>query len=202
MSTGERGYGDQASRPAKKSGPTTWTATSCRVNGTNIFVQTNHAVIAMQLKISIYIGNTLRATRILTTPCTIGRSKTQALTITHPAVSREHCELVEIDGILRLRDKGSLNGTLYNGNVIDGEALLAENDHFNIGEIRLQVDAIPAPTAIPTPPPSPPMLDEAPESSADSMPTFSLAPTSLPPQTSHPPARSTDFDSDEFRLLD
>lgn len=98
----------------------------------------------MELKIAIYIDDTLRATRTVNTPCTIGRSKTMGLTVSHPAVSRKHCELFDLDGMLWLRDHGSLNGTHYNGEMIEEEVLLADNDEFNIGEILFRVEVLPA----------------------------------------------------------
>ena len=44
-------------------------------------------------------------------PAVIGRSRTTDVTVGHPLVSRQHCEVFEADGLLMLRDLGSLNGT-------------------------------------------------------------------------------------------
>ncbi len=94
----------------------------------------------MQLKIYISIDDELRATRVVSTPCTIGRSKNLALTISHPAVSRKHCELVEEGGRLFLSDHGSLNGTVYKGKMVEGKIPLEVDDTFSIGEIQLRVE--------------------------------------------------------------
>jgi len=44
-------------------------------------------------------------------PTIIGRSRQSDLTVAHPMISRQHCKLFEVDGLLKIQDLGSLNGT-------------------------------------------------------------------------------------------
>ena len=89
----------------------------------------------MEVQLSIFIQGQLRATRAITPPCVIGRSRQADLTIGHPVVSRKHCELFIKKGKLMIRDAGSLNGTFAKGKPISGELLLSSGDSFQIGEM-------------------------------------------------------------------
>ena len=54
-------------------------------------------------------------------------------------VSRQHCQLrVGPDGAA-FRDLGSRNGTLVNGQLLDGEHALADGDQLQIGPVVLEV---------------------------------------------------------------
>jgi pSer/pThr/pTyr-binding forkhead associated (FHA) protein len=96
-------------------------------------------------------------------------------------VSRQHCLLRVADDGAFLRDLGSRNGTLVNGELIIGERRLSESDRIQVGplvfEVRLNpietvseaaaaagVDTIPAPTEPdrPTPAPETAFRDETP----------------------------------------
>ncbi len=100
----------------------------------------------MQLKISISIGGEFKGSKIVTLPCFIGRSKEAGLTISHPSVSRKHCELLEEEGKIFLRDSGSLNGTLLKGEFVEGPVEIQLGDEFVIGDllIRLEPPTVPA----------------------------------------------------------
>ncbi|MGL6225384.1 MAG: FHA domain-containing protein [Thermoguttaceae bacterium] len=89
----------------------------------------------MDVQLSIFIQGQLRATRTISPPCVIGRSRQADLTIGHPAVSRKHCELFVKKGELMIRDVGSLNGTFAKGKPISGEMMIPSGDSFQIGEM-------------------------------------------------------------------
>ena len=57
-------------------------------------------------------------------PTIIGRSKDATLKLVHPLVSRQHCEIFETEGVLHVRDLGSLNGTFVNGERVEESELL------------------------------------------------------------------------------
>ena len=99
----------------------------------------------MEIQISIFISNQLRATRSVSTPCVIGRSRQATLTIGHPVVSRRHCELFVDNDELKLRDVGSLNGTHFDSDILAGEVALQPGDSFRIGELTLIVNFQPLP---------------------------------------------------------
>ena len=70
-------------------------------------------------------------------PTVIGRSRQATLTVAHPMVSRRHAELFERDGLLMIRDLGSLNGTRIEGQRIK-EAPLPPDAEFTIGPLTFQ----------------------------------------------------------------
>jgi len=74
----------------------------------------------------------------------IGRKKSCDLQLPLGSISRRHCQLNHSEGILTVRDLGSRNKTLLNGQPID-EALLKAGDILQIGPVSLlcQVDGQP-----------------------------------------------------------
>lgn len=69
----------------------------------------------------------------------LGRATDCDLRIPLPSVSRRHCEIVVKGGTTWVRDLGSRNGTLLNGNPVH-EAPLDEGDKLGIGPVRFYVD--------------------------------------------------------------
>ncbi len=82
----------------------------------------------------------------------IGRRHDCDLYIPLKPVSRKHCELSKNDGMLRLRDLGSRNGTYVNGERVDEKPIVA-GDYIQIPPITLlvQIDGEPAKIVPPTP---------------------------------------------------
>lgn len=69
-----------------------------------------------------------------------GRDNAATLTIAHPSVSRQHCEIIQNpDGDLLIRDNKSTWGTLLNGERIT-EAPLRPGDILTLGEIELTLE--------------------------------------------------------------
>jgi pSer/pThr/pTyr-binding forkhead associated (FHA) protein len=74
-------------------------------------------------------------------PAIIGRSRTTDVTLAHPLVSRQHCELYEADGKLMLRDLGSLNGTFVGDTRLCEQPLpIQSGERFTVGTVTLQAD--------------------------------------------------------------
>ena len=67
----------------------------------------------MLVKLDIFDGSTLRFSKVVHLPCTIGRSRLCNISIVHPLISRQHCEIYEDHGMVMVRDLGSMNGTYY-----------------------------------------------------------------------------------------
>ena len=65
-------------------------------------------------------------------PVMIGRSADAGVRLGDPTVSRRHCEIEEMEGILVVRDLGSRNGTYVNGHRI-AEALLMPGHKLALG---------------------------------------------------------------------
>lgn len=78
----------------------------------------------MQARLKVIGGEEQTRQIELHLPAIVGRSRTTDVTLFHPLVSRQHCEIFESEGRLMVRDLGSLNGTF-------------------VGELRLTDDAVP-----------------------------------------------------------
>jgi hypothetical protein len=92
----------------------------------------------------VSVGSDVKASEIaLQLPTLVGRGREATLTLPHPLVSRRHCELYEMDGKLRVRDLGSLNGTyvgsqqVRDAEVPPGELLTVATLNFRVvyGEV-------------------------------------------------------------------
>ena len=72
-------------------------------------------------------------------PMTIGRGRKADLIISHPTVSRIHCELYEKEGALVVRDNGSSNGTLIDDRQIK-EAVVEPGQILKIGPLSFRAE--------------------------------------------------------------
>src|SRR6185503_14294191 len=70
----------------------------------------------------------------------LGRSRRSGFLIQHSLVSRQHCELYELDGKLMIRDLGSMNGTCVNRARIDQAIELLTGDLLTLGSVTFRVD--------------------------------------------------------------
>ncbi|MEE8524743.1 MAG: FHA domain-containing protein [Thermoanaerobaculia bacterium] len=70
---------------------------------------------------------------------TVGRSRTCAVSIKDPSVSRQHVRLGTGAGKVRLTDLGSSNGTFINGERIQGGGELGDGDTLGLGDADIQV---------------------------------------------------------------
>ena len=54
----------------------------------------------------VVVGGEVKTTELkLRLPSTIGRARGTTIVLPHPLVSRQHCEIFEADGRLRVRDQ-------------------------------------------------------------------------------------------------
>lgn len=67
-------------------------------------------------------------------PSIIGRGDEADIRLRHPLVSRKHCEIFESNGVLKVRDLGSLNGTFIASAKVK-EAVLKPDDLITIGPV-------------------------------------------------------------------
>ncbi len=68
----------------------------------------------------------------------IGRDTHCDLRVALPPVSLNHCELTLVEGVLKLRDLGSMSGTFHNG-VRVMQATLAPDDRLTVGPVTFVV---------------------------------------------------------------
>ncbi|HLA85403.1 MAG TPA: FHA domain-containing protein [Thermoguttaceae bacterium] len=92
----------------------------------------------MQAKLIVVGGKANKREVVLNLPATIGRSRDADLTVGHRMISRQHCEAYLADGVMMIRDAGSLNGTYVGGRRIR-EAPLLPGSKFTIGPITFRV---------------------------------------------------------------
>src|SRR5512136_2193446 len=76
----------------------------------------------------------VRTLALSTDPLTIGRHPTNQLVIDVPTVSSEHALVEYRDGLYRLVDRGSRNGTFVNGQRINSIDL-KDGDLIRLGEL-------------------------------------------------------------------
>ena len=69
----------------------------------------------------------------------IGRSQDCHLCAGSSAVSRQHCAILRTDNRVSIKDLGSRNGTIVNGNKITEEIELASGDEVAIGPLKFLV---------------------------------------------------------------
>jgi DNA-binding winged helix-turn-helix (wHTH) protein len=82
----------------------------------------------------------------------IGRDPESAVWIDAPIVSRRHARIVVGDSQLTIEDLGSHNGTIVNGDRLEGLRYLAHGDNIRIGPASLVLYDPPADTATDTDP--------------------------------------------------
>ncbi len=93
----------------------------------------------MNAKLVIVGGKASRSELSVTLPAVIGRSRRADLTVAHPMISRKHCELYEADGLVKVRDLGSLNGTFIGKEKVS-DAALYPSDEFTVGPLTFRVE--------------------------------------------------------------
>lgn len=117
----------------------------------------------MEAKLHLIKGNPKgKQVEIPSGTLTVGRAEDSDLIIASTRVSRHHCEIVNDDGRLAIRDKGSGNGTFVNGAKIQEETLEA-GDEVRIGPLTfvVEIDGVrekPAQAAAPAKPAPAPKL--------------------------------------------
>lgn len=93
----------------------------------------------MEARLTIVGGRTNKKQVVLQLPVVIGRSREAGLTIAHAMVSRQHCQIFEENGTLRVRDLGSLNGTFVGQRQIE-ETALVPGDELTVGPLTFRVE--------------------------------------------------------------
>ena len=157
--------------------------------------------MSVQAKLTVVGGKASKRTVALQLPTTIGRSRDAELTVAHPQISRRHCELVESDGLIIIRDVGSLNGTYVNSHRVK-EAPLPPDATFSIGPLTFRVryqyegDTADLPPTIPAeePPQSPPAGEIS-----ETLPVKDKSPADAEPAAEEKPAveKPVEEESDE-----
>ena len=91
----------------------------------------------MKAKLIVVGGTTSTSEVNLRLPTIIGRGRSVQLTIPHSLVSRQHCEISEVEGRLVVRDLDSMNGT-YVGDERVTEAVLEPGALLTVGTVTFR----------------------------------------------------------------
>jgi len=94
----------------------------------------------MQVTLKVIGGkNDGRQIKIAVPRFIIGRGETAHLRPSSDLVSREHCEIVVGDGVVRISDLKSRNGTYVNGLKLDGPHDASSGDSLRVGRLQFEV---------------------------------------------------------------
>lgn len=95
----------------------------------------------MQAKLVVVDGKAKARQFDVVLPAIIGRNRSTDLTLGHPRVSRQHCEVFESDGLLMLCDLSSLNGTFVGGRRLAEQARPIEpGEQFTVGAVTFPAE--------------------------------------------------------------
>lgn len=100
---------------------------------------TTESGASVEVQLIITGGKVSKKSVALKVPSTIGRGRDATLSIHHPMISRHHCKLFETNGLVMVRDMGSLNGTFVDGQRVI-EAPLPPEAEFSVGPLTFRVE--------------------------------------------------------------
>jgi pSer/pThr/pTyr-binding forkhead associated (FHA) protein len=94
----------------------------------------------MEVKLKVLVGpNAGKEVSVVGPKFLVGRAEDCQLRPRSDLISRHHCVLMIEDALLIVRDFGSKNGTLVNGERVIGERELAVGDRLQIGPLDFEV---------------------------------------------------------------
>ena len=96
----------------------------------------------MDVKLNIFDGSAHRFSKVIHLPCIIGRSRLSNISIVHPLISRQHCEIYEDHGMVMVRDLGSLNGTYYKNVPIRRGVRIEYGEVFSISNLHFVLEKV------------------------------------------------------------
>ncbi len=97
----------------------------------------------MEVQLKVLVGNTVgQVLKIAGPKFFIGRAEDCHLRPNSDLVSRHHCVLMLEGTSLVIRDFGSKNGTILNGDRVIGEAVLSHGDTLKVGPLEFEVHLI------------------------------------------------------------
>ncbi len=133
----------------------------------------------MEVKLVVVGGRANQREISLKLPAVIGRSREANLTIGHSLVSRRHCLLHAVDGLVVVRDLNSTNGTFFEKRRVI-EAPLLPDQHFSVGPLTFRLVYEFAGDASAVPPPQWAQQESA-ASQTEAQPTRASGPWSSEP---------------------
>jgi pSer/pThr/pTyr-binding forkhead associated (FHA) protein len=92
----------------------------------------------MDAKLVVVGGEAKMSEVQLKLPTIIGRGRAAGITLPHPLVSRQHCEIYEEQGRLVVNDMGSLNGTFVGDQRINEPTFLLPGELLTVGTVTFR----------------------------------------------------------------
>lgn len=92
----------------------------------------------MDAKLVVVGGEAKMSEVQLKLPMIIGRGRAAGITLPHPLVSRQHCEIYEEQGRLVVNDMGSLNGTFVGDQRINEPTFLLPGELLTVGTVTFR----------------------------------------------------------------
>lgn len=149
----------------------------------------------MQAKLIVVGGKANKGEVAIELPATIGRSRDADLTVGHRMISRKHCEAYLDDGLVMIRDVGSLNGIYVRGHRVR-RAPLPPGATFTIGPITFRIDYEYSGDLSKLPPIVP--AEEMPEAAANQELADSTEPVEFSTEPAQEASREPEEDSQEL----
>lgn len=107
----------------------------------------------MEVRLKVQVGKNVGQELMVPGPkFFIGRAEDCQLRPRSDLISRHHCVLLVEEGFVAVRDFGSKNGTLVNGQRVAGECELKHGDHLTVGPLEFEVVVQIAPPSKKRPP--------------------------------------------------
>jgi pSer/pThr/pTyr-binding forkhead associated (FHA) protein len=94
----------------------------------------------MEVRLVVEQGKKRRAFTLSGPSARVGRAKGNAVRIPSAEVSREHCRVDLEEGLVKVEDLGSVNGTFVNGARVEGQQVLRPGDRLEVGPVTFVVE--------------------------------------------------------------
>ena len=94
----------------------------------------------MNVRLVVESGGKRKVLNLRDSEAVLGRAHGNTVRIPSAEVSRQHCRLVIDDGLVRLEDLDSVNGTFLNGTRIRRSEVVRPGDHLEVGPVTFVVE--------------------------------------------------------------
>lgn len=102
----------------------------------------------MNVRLVVEQGARRRVMNLRPPEALIGRAHGNTVRIPSAEVSRRHCRLMLEDGLVRIEDLESVNGTFLNGRKIRGTEYVRPGDQVDVGPVTFVVEYVLTPDAL------------------------------------------------------
>src|SRR5947207_2037587 len=94
----------------------------------------------MNVRLVVKRGGQRRVIPVRAARAILGRARGNTVRIPSSEVSRSHCQLLQDSGLVYVEDLNSVNGTLLNGQRVQGPAVVRPGDLLEVGPVTFTVE--------------------------------------------------------------